>query len=92
MRRKMLLVAMALALVVSVVAVVQAQNGVGEFCSANSDFGVSHDACVTCLNPGNGNGATCLCKLIDDILGFPDPIFGAKNFGQCVKAAKAAGV
>ena len=80
MKRKLLIACMALLMILSVGAVVQAQ-GPGEICNANGDFGLDHDTCVTCINPGQGNAGTCLCKILDDIIGVEN--LGFKNFGDC---------
>ena len=56
-------------------------TGVGRMCTANADFGFSHDTCVVCMNKGNASH-TCFCKFFDEF-GLLEG-FGFKNFGDCV--------
>jgi len=69
-----------LALTIGAVAMAQGQ-GVGEFCTENGNFGVSHDACVNCSN-GGADFAVCICKISEVETGVP--YLGYPNLGQCV--------
>jgi hypothetical protein len=74
-------------LALSIGAVAMAQNGVGEFCTANENFGVSHDTCVNCvtgLDEGRGDAAVCICKLEGNS--------GFANQGECVSYLHEEGV
>lgn len=92
-RNKLLTLVMTLFLGLSIVLMAQTQtqaqapmeDGIGQFCTANGDFGFSHDTCVTILNPGQGNAPTAICKFIADLVGGDIQNAGFKNHGQCVK-------
>lgn len=79
---------MGVVLAFSIGAVAMADDpGVGEYCSENDNFGVSHDTCVNCITSefnGGANAAVCICKLYDNL--------GFSNQGQCVKYLHEQGV
>lgn len=81
---------MAVALLTSVAAFAAGGFSPSQFCKANGDFGVSHDACVTCVNNGADDYATCECKLLqDDYYGVSLADEGFSNFGECVSTLKS---
>ncbi len=81
--KRMLAFAMGLLLVVSLITVGYAQSP-SDYCTEYGDLGISHDACVSCLNQGIGNDAACVCKIIGDTVGYA--AYGFNNHGQCVKS------
>ncbi|MCU1260157.1 MAG: hypothetical protein JWO80_3042 [Bryobacterales bacterium] len=86
-----LCMAAVLAFSIGAVAVAYGQGqGVGEYCKPlTEEFGVSNSLCVSCLNPGQGDKAVCICKnagLFEN-----NPYLGYKNLGQCVTALHDSG-
>lgn len=80
----------ALAFSIGAVAMAQQGQGFGEYCKPLTEaYGVSNDLCVTCVNPGQGDFPTCICKNAGVFL--DEPFLGYKNLGQCVAAVHASG-